>query len=111
MRKRDGRGFDGAWIPTFREDWDGSREGWLDAMTEDSVLEDAVFHIEVDIHPESKKIVRLAEKRLAAIRETIECPLPQPSQCDGISPCQYRDSCWNFTMPSIQSGFVRIQHP
>ena len=108
MRKRDGKGFDGAWIPTFREDWDGSREGWLDAMTEDGVLEDAVFHVEVPIHDESKKIVRLAEKRLVEIKATERVPDPQPSQCDNpLSPCQFRSACWSFQPPSIQSGFIR----
>ena len=85
MRKRNGKGFDGDWTPIWREDWEGSREGWLDTMTNDGVLEDAVFHVEVPVHEESKKIRALAEKKLKAIRDQVECPPPQPSQCDGIS--------------------------
>ena len=113
MRKRNGTGFDGSWSPVFREEWEGSRDGWLDTMTDDGILEDAIFHVEVDVHPESKKIVKLAEKKLAQIRETMECPPPSPSQCDGISPCPYRSACWSFQTPSIQLGYLRIgdTHP
>jgi hypothetical protein len=109
MRKRDGKGFDGAWKPVFREETEFSREKWLDCMTEDGVLEDAVFNVEVPVHDESGKIRRLAEKRLAEIKATEKLPDPQPSQCDNhLSPCQYRSACWSFQPPSVQLGFVRI---
>jgi hypothetical protein len=110
MRKRDGKGFDGEWKPTFREDWEGSREAWLDTMTSDGVLEDAVFHIESDAHKEAKKIRGLAEKKLTQMRETVATPDPSPSQCDDpINPCQFREACWSFQPPSQALGFVRLQ--
>ena len=109
MRKRSGKGFDGNWIPVFREDWEGSREGWLDTMTEDGVLEDAVFHVEVQPHEEAKKIRSLIERRLTAIHECNALPDPCPSQCYGLSPCQFIGSCWEFKPPSVRDGFVRIK--
>jgi hypothetical protein len=110
MRKRSGKGFDGNWVPTFREDYEGSREHWLDSMTEDGILTDALFHVEVDI-PEKDalgKIRRLAEKRMALMKETVELPDPHPSVCDDpIHPCSFRSACWSFTSPSVQLGFIR----
>jgi hypothetical protein len=109
MRKRDGKGFDGAWKPVFREDTEFSREKWLDAMTADGVLEDAVFQVEVPVHMEAEKIRRLAEKKLASVRGLVVLPDPSPSQCDSpLSPCQFRGACWGFQSPSVQLGFVRI---
>ena len=108
MRKRDGKGFDGNWKSVFREDTDFSREHWLDVMTQDGVLQDAVFQVEVPVHEEAAKIRRLEERKLAAIRECAVLPEPQPSQCDGISPCAYIDACWSFKAPCEKLGFFRI---
>ncbi len=110
FRKRDGSGFDGNWVPIYREDWEGSREGWLDAMTQDRVLEDSIFHIEVPVHDKSSQLRQVIETKLGAHRDCHVLPEPQLSQCHGLSPCQFRDACWTFQPPSEQLGFVRILH-
>ena len=108
FRKRDGSGFDGNWTPIYREDWEGSREGWLDAMTQDSVLGDSVLSVELLPPDEAPTIRLLAERGLTRLREATALPDPHLSQCDGISPCAYRDACWTFQPPSEQLGFVRL---
>ena len=109
FRKRDGSGFDGNWSPIYREDWEGSREGWLDAMTQDSVLEDSVLSAVVEIPIEVSQVRLIAQAKLAAIRETATLPYPSLSQCDSpLGPCQFRDACWSFQPPSEQLGFVRL---
>ncbi len=107
MRKRDGKGFSAEWKKVYREEWEGSREGWLDVLTDDGILGDVIIPYEVPVHEESKKISSLIERKLAAIREQSECPPPQPSVCDGVSPCQFRDACWNFKPPGIALGYIR----
>jgi hypothetical protein len=108
MRKRNGKGFDGAWLPVFREEWEGSREQWLDTMTQDGLLEDCIFHATVEVHEQVKQIRDLAERKLVQIRETVSIPPPSPSQCDDpLSPCEYRDACWSFQAPSVELGFRR----
>jgi len=109
FRKRDGSGFDGNWTPIYREDWEGSREGWLDAMTGDGVLEDAICQVEVSIPNQSEEIRRLASNRLEGLSTQATLPAPHLSQCDNpLGPCQFRSSCWTFQPPSEQLGFVRL---
>jgi hypothetical protein len=109
FRKRDGSGFDGNWSPIYREDWEGSREGWLDAMTGDGVLEDSVLTTVVEIPVEVAQVRLIAQAKLAAIRETATLPYPSLSQCDSpLGPCQFREACWTFQPPSEQLGFVRV---
>jgi hypothetical protein len=108
FRKRDGSGFDSNWKQVFREDADYSREKWLDAMTQDGVLEDAIQVHQVDLGPHTQPIRDVAERILAQAEERRELPLPQLSQCFGISPCQFRDACWTFQPPSVELGFIRV---
>lgn len=110
MRKRSGEGFGGKWKGVFREETEFSREHWIDAMTNDGILGDVAFEVEVPV-PEAQaksKIRHLMEKKLAEIKGLVALPDPCPSQCDGLTPCQFVNACWNFTMPSDRNGFVRI---
>lgn len=109
FRKRDGAGFDGNWKPIFREDGDYSRELWLDQMTQDGVLEDSVLSVELLPPDEAPTIRVLAERGLTRLREATALPDPHLSQCDGLSPCQFRDACWTFQLPSEALGFVQIK--
>lgn len=109
FRKRDGSGFDSNWKQVFREDADYSREKWLDQLTADGVLEDSVLSVELLPPDEAPTIRVLAERGLTRLREATALPDPHLSQCDGLSPCQFRDACWTFQMPSEALGFVQIK--
>ena len=109
FRKRDGSGFDSNWKTVFREDADYSREIWLDQLTADGVLEDSILSVELLPPDEAPTIRLLAGRGLEALREATVLPDPHLSQCDGISPCAYRDACWAFQPPSVELGFVRIK--
>lgn len=111
MRKRSGEEFGGKWKPVWREELEFSREKWIDAMTDDGILGDVAFEVEVLVPDGAakSKIGWLIEKKMAEIRETLTLPDPRPSVCDWPSPCQFRDSCWNFTLPSERNGFIKIQ--
>lgn len=111
MRKRSGEEFGGKWRPIWREEMEFSREKWIDAMTDDGIIGDVVFEVEVPVPDGAakSKIGRLMEKKMAEIRETVTLPDPRPSVCDNpIEPCQFRDACWNFTLPSERNGFIQI---
>lgn len=110
MRKRSGEGFGGKWRPIFREEAEFSREKWLDAMRDDGILGDVVFEIEVPVPeaPAKAKISYLMEKKLAEIKGLNVLPDPCPSQCDGLTPCQFNTCCWNFRLPSEEIGFIRL---
>ncbi len=109
FRKRDGSGFDSNWKQVFREDADYSREKWLDQLTADGVLEDSVLSVELLPPDEAPTIRVLAERGLTRLREATALPDPHLSQCDGLSPCAYRDACWTFQLPSEALGFVQIK--
>ena len=111
FRKRDGAGFDGNWKPIFREDGDYSRELWLDQMTQDGVLEDSVLTqtLEIPEQQTRERLLDLAARKVDQLRLHVQLPDPRLSQCDGISPCQFRDNCWSFQPPSEQFGFVRVR--
>jgi hypothetical protein len=110
MRKRNGKGFDGAWVPVMREDTDYSRELWLETMTEDGVLADCLFEVDVEYSAQGRSnIGRCAEQKLVQIREQKTLPSPHPSQCDDpIAPCQFRTECWAFRQPSLETGFIKV---
>lgn len=110
MRKRSGEGFSGKWRPIWREETDYSRELWLDTMTNDGILGDVIFEVEIPVPGEQSlsKIRHLAESKLAEIRKTVELPSPHPSVCDWPIPCSYRDACWNFETPSTRNGFIQV---
>jgi len=109
MKRRDGKGFSGDWNAVFREDTEYSREKWLDQMTQDGVLVDALITHEVAVPEYIHKVRKLAEKKLSLIREMKIRPDPQISACDGPFPCSYREACWNFTDPCEKLGFIQIK--
>jgi hypothetical protein len=111
MRKRSGKGFDGNWKPIFREDANASRELWLDTMTSDGILGDCLFEEDVEFGGAAlSNIGPTLRRKLERIRTTETLPEVQPSVCDdAISPCQFRDACWNFRLPSEKTGFIKIQ--
>lgn len=106
FQKRDGGEFGGNWERVFREDFNGSREEWLDGMTSDGVLSDAV--LTHTVYPENaEKVKELAYKKLARMQSG-EIPDPQPSRCfSPITPCQFRAACPYFRMPSEDLGFIK----
>lgn len=110
LRKRTGE-FKENWQQIWREEQDQlSRDLWLDTMSEDQVMSDLKFEVEIDVPcPQVlSKIRRLIEKRLTRLQEMTEVPEPSISVCDWPVPCQFRSACWEFTEPSEKLGFVRI---
>lgn len=113
IRKRSGEGFDGRWIPCWREEQDElSRDLWIDTMRSDGVLGDVLFDVDLEQPcPElASKIRHLAANKLQAIREATVTPPPNISVCDWPTPCQFRECCWSFTEPSERNAFVTISH-
>lgn len=110
MRKRSGENFGGKWRSIWREETEYSREKWLDAMTDDGILGDVVFEVEVPVPeaPAKAKISWLMEKKLAEIKDTTELPPPCPSVCDWPVPCDFSKACWHFELPSSRNGFIQI---
>lgn len=110
MRKRSGKGFDGQWKPIWREETEFSREKWLDAMTSDGVLQDALFEVEVPVPPEKVRsnIRQLAEKKMAEIEATTVPPDPRLSVCFSPTACEFSECCPRWVMPSIKGGFNKI---
>ena len=60
FRKRDDTPFKETWDPCFRENCKDGREKWLEAMTEDRVLEECLILHEVGVSEHSDKIRALA---------------------------------------------------
>lgn len=114
FKKRDGTGLSGkGWKPIFREDVDQfSRDFWLDAMRTDGVMTDLMFDVEIPVPPKEAvvKIRKLAERKLERIYSTKETPEPQPSQCWGLTTCQFVNVCWQFRKePTERDGFIRLR--
>ena len=106
FRKRDGGGFDGSWEPVFREKSRFSREEWLDALVDDGVLQDVVMIHTVPVPDNAEQLCNIALKKLQRIRNTVEPPEPQLSQCfDRVRPCPFRAACSRGLMPSQELGF------
>ena len=108
FRKRDGGGFDGNWEPVWRERFDGSRDEWLEAMTQDGVTEDTiVLHPPVEFDAdEAEHISELAECNIALIGKDERRSL---SACfDPIRPCPFRHPCAYFREPEEGKGFVTV---
>lgn len=111
LRKRDGTGFDGAWILVFRDRYDGTREEWVEAMNADGVmLETFVVHPAVEFDADERRSVReVAEAGLGGIAHQVAVPARSLSRCwDSIHPCEFRWPCSYFKEPSESNGFVKI---
>lgn len=109
FRKRDGGGFEGNWEPVFRERYDGSRDEWLHAMTEDGVTEETIIlHPPVEFDAEEAQNIRdLVQRKMAQIGVSDERNL---SACfNAIRPCPFRHPCAYFREPEQGKGFVRIE--
>ena len=114
--KRDGGQFSSAWERVWREHDSATRDEWLETMTEDGVLTDAVrvFHVE---HParaaEWRALVESKLDRILAEAESSvpsEPPEPQPSQCfSRLRPCQFRACCPVGELPGAELGFTQIR--
>lgn len=105
--KRDGGDFGENWNKVWREDYQGTREDWLESMSEDGVLPDVVLTHEIPFPENYREIRALAESKIARIRETKELPEAQLSQCDNpLHPCEFRYECPKFILPSTQRGFA-----
>lgn len=106
FRKRDGSEFDGAWNAIFREQSDFSREDWLEAMTEDQVLPEAIKIHQVGVLFERISYPDAAQKKLDAAIQEKSAPDPQFSRCfDRFRPCQFRSCCPQGIEPSEKGGF------
>lgn len=112
FNKRDDTDFSDSWVSTFRENYLGTQEEWLESMIEDGVLTDCVRTHELAVPDEAYRedIRKLAARKLARIRTQAEIPDPQLSQCDGpISPCQFSSCCPYSRMPSERNGFILLE--
>lgn len=81
FRKRDGTGFDGAWIPVFRDSYDGTREEWVEAMSADGVMLDTfVVHPAVEFEPDISAGIRLlAQSKLDQVHANVPEGVPHQS--------------------------------
>jgi hypothetical protein len=108
FRKRDGDDFGSTWVKVEREHDSASREDWLDAMTEDGVLAEAV-HVHSVAQNRVPEILALAQVKMARIREAQEPPEENLTACfTRINPCPFRSCCPRGTEPSPEAGFVQI---
>lgn len=110
FRKRDGTGFDGNWEPVFRENFDGSREDWIEAMSADDLMaETFVIHPAVEFDAEETGSIRsLAHAKLADIEKCSDTePHRHLSRCfDSLHPCEFRQPCSFFKEPEVGKGFI-----
>ena len=103
--------FKGTWIEIWRENYDDiSTRDWLQAMYEDSVLEDCCFNVDIPVpKPEQRqRILDLAQKKSDIIGNTKELPLQNLSTCDWPVPCFLRSPCHALEEPGPQYGFIKI---
>jgi hypothetical protein len=109
FRKRDGGEFKESWEPIWRERYDGDRETWVEAMSQDDlVTETFVIHPAVEFDAEERdSIQKLAAAKLAQIHEAH--PTRSLSRCfDAVRPCEFRFPCAYFKEPTEGEGFVKI---
>ena len=114
FRKRDGTGFDGNWQPVFREDFEGSREDWIEAMSADDLMSETfVIHPAVEFDAqELEKIRELSLSKLAQVHANGTEAIRNLSRCfDSLHPCEFRFPCAYFKEPSELNGFVKISAP
>lgn len=104
FRKRDGEVFGANWERVERETDEATREEWLDAMTDDGILEERVHLLQCDIPEDQPEVVDLAQTKLA--RQSSVIPEKQPSRCfEKLRPCPYRGCCPQGVDPSMDNGF------
>ena len=107
FRKRDGSEFSDNWPKIEREQFEGTREDWLDAMTDDGILEESVHVLTCEVPERFQEIVDLAERKLE--RMTEEVPDMQPSRCfDKMRSCVFRGCCPQGIEPNERSGFTAL---
>ena len=110
-RNNVGEGFKSSWGQVFREDYDDvSTQSWLQAMLDDSVLQDSLLVIDLPIPERSaqQRILDLAAKKLDELWSTGTIPDQQLATCDWPSPCPLRSPCHSGNQPSGKYGFVQI---
>lgn len=105
--------FGETWETVWREHRDEiSRETWLEAMSEDGMIEELHLTIPVEA-PDKNQRARLLNliRRKSDSCKTLAKPLPNYSACDNLlHPCQFRECCWpDDSEPTLQGGFVRLQ--
>lgn len=111
FRKRDGESFGVTWDRVEREHDEATREEWLDAMTDDGILEERVHLFQCDVPDRRSNIVSLAEEKMERLNSSSDIPEMQPSRCfDRMHPCPYRGTCPAGIEPSEALGFYR-RHP
>ena len=109
FRKRDGEDFGPTWVRTFREESNIGREEWLEAMTHDGVLTESLIVHPVELPPYASEIRAVLEAKTSRIQDTHELPEAQLSMCDNaLRPCQFRNCCPYFTLPSEDKGFLKL---
>jgi len=110
FRKRDGTTFGSTWNRVWREDFKGTREDWLNSLTDDGLLPEMLLVEHLDVPARAAKIRQLAADKLERIAKAAALPPPQLSVChDPIAPCPYKTECPNWRLPSERGGFVRVQ--
>lgn len=108
FRKRDGESFGANWERVGREDDEATREEWLDAMTEDGVLAEAIHVLAIEVPERRHAIISLAEGKLRRMALE-ELPEPQLSRCfDKLRLCPFRGCCPQGLEPSEVLGFYSI---
>lgn len=114
FRKRDGTDFDGAWIPVFRDYYDGTRDEWVEAMSADGVmLETFVVHPAVEFEDrERQNIAVAATEGLSKSSQFGGTSTRALSRCfDSIHLCEFRFPCAFFQEPTELNGFVKVSLP
>lgn len=91
-------GFSESWIPVWREQFESDTKAWLGIMQSDGVFADLVHSIRVPVSPRREEYVRdIARIRVA--RASLEDNPPMSrSNCYGISPCKFVDTCHASTV-------------
>ena len=110
-RNNVSEGFKSTWGQIWREDHgEFSTQDWLQAMLDDSVLQDALLVVDLPV-PEKvarQRILDIAARRLDEIWATKELPDQQLSTCDWPQPCGFRSNCHSGNQPSGRYGFVPV---
>jgi len=113
FRKRDGNSFDGNWEPAWREQYDDSREDWIEAMNADGVMTET-FLIQPPVEFDAEETRSIAEAAKEGIASVIHPGTTPPrrnlSRCfDSLRPCEFRHPCAYFKEPTEGKGFVKIE--
>jgi hypothetical protein len=104
--------FKETWTEIWREDYDNiTTRDWLEGMLEDRVLEDLLLKIDIEVPPQEQRhrLIDLAQKKLAIIRDIRELPMQNLSTCDWPKVCTFRRPCHLLQEPGPVFGFVPVQ--